>query len=76
MIVLSDSMLSLCIYSEIVQLCNTSFIDEVAVVPQCSIVTLMCQNEEHRKTLIKKEGKINAFLAKSLWSTLIIYNHD
>lgn len=79
MIVLNDSMVSLCIYSEIVQLCNTSFIDEVAVVPQCSIVTLMCQNEEHRKTLIKK-GRKNPmrfyFIAKFFWSTFIIYNHD
>lgn len=59
MIVLNDSIMSLCIYSEIVQVCNNSFIDELAAVPQCSIVTWMCQNEEHRKTLIKKkEGKI------------------
>lgn len=66
MIVLNDSMVSLCIYSEIVQLCNTSFIDEVAVVPQCSIVTLMCQNEEHRKTLIKKGRKNQCVSSKIL----------
>lgn len=59
MIVLNDSIMSLCIYSEIVQVCNTSFINEVAVVPQCSIVTWMCQNEEHRKTLIKQKGRKN-----------------
>lgn len=59
MIVLNDSIMSLCTYSEIVQLCNTSFINEVAVVPQCSIVTWMCQNEEHRKTLIKQKGRKN-----------------
>lgn len=57
MIVLNDSIMSLCTYSEIVQVCNNSFIDEVAVVPQCSIVTWMCRNEEHRKTLIKKKRK-------------------
>lgn len=59
MIILNDSIMSLCIYLEIVQLCNNSFIDEVAVVPQCSIVTWMCQNEEHRKTLIKQKGRKN-----------------